>query len=73
MANLYRIFKDLLPEAPLLVGTVMAVQTAGCEVELPTGGIVFARGTATVGQQVFVRDGVVEGVAPTLTVVEIEI
>lgn len=73
MANLYRVFRDLIPEVPLLVGTVTAVQAGGCVVELPTGGTVSARGTATVGQSVFVRDGVIEGVAPTLAVVEIEI
>lgn len=73
MANLYRIFKDLLPEASLLVGTVTAVQTGGCVIELPDGSKVFARGVATVGQHVFVRDGVIEGVAPALTVVTIEI
>ena len=31
------------------------------------------RGAATVGNQVWVRDGVIEGDAPTLTLVEIEI
>lgn len=73
MANLYRIFKDLLPEASLLVGTVATVQTDGCVIALPGGGKVFARGTAIAGQQVFVRNGVIEGQAPALAVVEIEI
>lgn len=73
MANLYRVFRDLIPEAPLLIGAVAAVQAGGCVVSLPTGGTVFARGAATVGQNVFVRDGMIEGVAPTLAVVEIEI
>lgn len=73
MANLYRVFRDLIPEAPLLVGEVTAVQTGGCVVSLPAGGTVFARGVAAIGQQVFVRDGVIEGEAPALAVVEIEI
>lgn len=73
MANLFRIFKDLLPEASLLVGTVTTVQTGGCVIELPGGSKIFARGTATVDQHVFVRGGVIEGQAPALAVVEITV
>ncbi len=71
--NFYRLFRDLIPEQPLLVGTVTALLTGGCYVDLPDGGTVFARGTATVGQKVFVRDGVVEGIAPTLGIELIEV
>jgi hypothetical protein len=73
MPNFYRIFKDLVPEPPLLVGSVESVQSGGCYVDLPGGSRVFARGEATVGQQVFVRDGAIEGVAPSLPVEFIEI
>lgn len=73
MANLYRAFRDLMPEAPLLVGVVTAVETGGCVIELPDGSAVFARGEASMGQPVFVRDGVIQGNAPMLPVIEIEI
>lgn len=73
MPNFYRIFKDLIPDAPLLIGTVSVVQEGGCVITLPDDGVVFGRGSATVGQSVFVRDGVIEGVAPDLDVVDIEI
>lgn len=73
MANLYRVFKDLIPVNPLLVGIVTAVNTGACTVDLPTGGSVVARGVAVVGNTVFVRDGVIEGVAPSLTIETIEV
>lgn len=73
MANFYSLFKALLPAAPLLVGTVIAVQAGGCVVQLPDGSHIVARGTASVSQHVFVRDGVIEGQAPALSVVEIEV
>ena len=73
MANLYTVFKKLIPNAPLLVGEVVAVYTGGAAVTLQGGGTLRVRGVATVGQRVFVRDGVIEGAAPALTLVEIEV
>jgi hypothetical protein len=71
--NLWKRLKQLLPDAPLLVGTVDSVSAYGAIVELPDGSLVSVRGDATLGQQVFIRDGVIEGTAPTLTTVVIEI
>ncbi len=73
MSNLYRLFRKLIPDAPLLVGEVTDVRTGGCVVELPDGGTVFARGDASLTQKVFVRDGVIEGVAPSLAIETIEV
>jgi len=73
MGNLYQQFRALLPEVPLQVGTVVAVEAGAVTVALPGGGLLKARGTAEIGQTVFVRDGVVESVAPSLPVVLIEI
>lgn len=73
MANLYSVFKGLLPERPLLVGTVTSTYLGTHTITLIDGGVVAARGVATVGQQVFVRDGVVEGLAPALPQALIEI
>jgi len=42
-------------------------------VQLPGGGVVKARGVAGLGQKVFVRDGTVEAVAPSLPLELIEI
>lgn len=73
MPNIYRRFLDLIPDSPLQVGNVIAVGSFGCTVELPGGGLLQVRGTAVVGDQVFVKDGVIEATAPTLPIVLIEI
>lgn len=71
--NLWKRLKQLLPEPPLLIGVVDSVSTYGAVVELPDGSLVSVRGDATVGQQVFIRNGLIEGLAPSLTVTLIEI
>lgn len=63
MANLYRIFKDLIPESPLLIGEVVGAHPTNCDIALPDGAIITARGSAALGVKVFVRDGVIEGIA----------
>ena len=73
MPNFYQIFKELLPDAPLLVGVVDSTLAGGYTVSLPGGGTIFARGVATIGQTVFVRDGVIEGAAPSLSIETIEV
>jgi hypothetical protein len=71
MSNLYKKFLALVPNPPLLIGTVIGVDPA--HVQLPDGAIIVARGEALVGQRVFVRDGAIEGESPTLPVEVMEI
>lgn len=71
--NLYRRLRDLLPDAPLVVGSVVAVTASGAVVQLPDGSQIAARGEASLGQKVFVRDGLIEGSAPSLPTVLIEV
>lgn len=73
MSNPYKLLRDLLPEAPLQVGTVASASGGVVTVTLPGGGTVRARGEGFAGQRVFVRDGVVEGTAPALPVEIIEV
>lgn len=73
MRNLYSEFRALIPEAPLQVGTVTQVTGGVVTVQLPGGGLLKARGSAGVGQKVFVRDAVVEAIAPNLPVEVIDI
>lgn len=73
MRNIFKEFADLIPDAPLQVGTVTATDGAVATIELPGGGLLRARGDALVGQRVFVRDGLIEGDAPSLPIVAIEI
>jgi len=73
MHNVYEQFRQLLPDPPLQAGTVTEVGPGVVTVQLPGGGLVRARGSAELGQKVFVRDGTVEAVAPSLTLELIEI
>ena len=73
MHNLYEQFRQLIPDPPLQAGTVVGVGSGVVTVALPGGGLLKARGTANVGQKVFVRDDAVEGIAPSLTLEIIDI
>lgn len=73
MHNLYQQFRALLPDPPLQVGTVIAVSGGVVTVQMPGDGLLKARGDALVGQKVFVRDAVVEAIAPNLTLEIIDI
>ena len=73
MHNLYQQFRALLPHAPLQVGTVATASNGVVTVQLPGGGRLNARGQADIGQNVFVRDGVIEGLAPNLALEVIDI
>jgi hypothetical protein len=77
MPNLWRQFADLLPESPLLIGTVHAVHVDhsvtvvlldGGHLRVQTNGQI----AATTGQRVFVRAGEVIGPAPSLPVIDID-
>ena len=61
MHNLYRKFRQLLPDPPLQAGIVVEVGSSRAVIALPGGGLIHARGEATLGQTVFVRDGVKVG------------
>ena len=73
MRNLYSEFRALIPEAPLQAGTVTQLIGGDVTLQLPGGGFLKARGTAAVGQKVFVRDAVIEAIAQNLTLELIEI
>lgn len=73
MTNPYKFLKSILPDPALLVGDVIAVSNGTATIELPDLTTVQARGEAQVNDRVFVRDGVIEGPAPSLTVVAIDV
>ncbi len=73
MRNLYNAFRNLIPAPALQVGTVSAVANNLATIDLPGGGAIKARGSAAIGQTVFVRGNVIEGLAPSLPVEVIEI
>jgi len=75
--NPFQQFLALIPDPALQVGVVLAVVNDIATIELPGGGQVSARGPGVdhtlVGARVFVRAGVVEGLAPDLPVELIDI
>ena len=66
MHNLYEQFRQLIPDPPLQAGTVIDVGSGVVTVALPGGGRIKTRGSAALGQKVFVRDDAIEGIAPTV-------
>ncbi len=72
-ANPFARLKQLLAGPPLQVGIVTSVADGLVTVELPSGNSVRVRGDASVGGSVFIRDGVIEGDAPALPIVNIEV
>ena len=71
--NLWKAFSDLVARPPLQVATVLSVSGDVARVQLPGGGELLGRGDAQVGEKVFVRDGAIEGAAPSLPLFQIEI
>lgn len=57
----------------LQAGTISGVSSSQVMVTLPDGSVVSAIGSGSVGQRVYVRAGVIEGDAPNLPVVVVEI
>ena len=75
MRNLFKEFLALIPDPALQVGAVQSVSANVATVVLPGGSLLKARGVSPdlVGRNVFVRDGVIEGLAPDLPTEIIEI
>lgn len=71
MTNVYARFLSVLPKTPLLVGTVVSNYGENSIMSLIGGGVIAARGTGTVGQNYYVRNGVIETQAPNLTAFDI--
>lgn len=73
LTNPFAAWMSLQPPKRRQVGTVLMVDGSVITVELPSGGRLQVIGQATVGDRVFVRDGLIEGEAPTLTYISAEV
>lgn len=73
MSNLFTRFLGLLPQTPLRVGDVVSVDNGVAMIEEPGGSLSTARGDVSPGDRVFFRDGAIEGPAPNLTYVEVDV
>ena len=75
MRNLYQEFQNLIPQPALQVGTVETVTGNIAKVRLPGGDTLIVRGADSnlINQKVFVKNNVIEGLAPNLSTEIIEI
>lgn len=72
--NLWRRFQQLAsPPALLSIGAVIQADFGACTVQFLGGSTLRVQGAGTIGQNYFVRDGRLDGEAPILTVLEIEV
>ena len=75
MSNLYRALQQLLPQPALLIAEVLEVHSDNTStVEFPDGSQQRVRGAiVAVGLPAFVRNGIIEGLAPARIATVIEI
>lgn len=75
MRNLYQEFQKLIPQPAVQVGTVESVTGNIANVRLPGGDTLVVRGadSSLINQKVFVKNNVIEGLAPNLPTEIIEI
>lgn len=66
MFNPFAVFQSLIPTPQLAVGTITGVGGGVATILLLDGQTVQARGVGTTGARVFVKNGLIEGTAPTL-------
>lgn len=71
--NLYQRLRSLFPGSRRQIGTVTGISGSTVTVQLPDGSSTMVIGSAQVGTEVYFSNGVVDGVAPSLPVVVIEI
>ena len=71
--NPFKALINMIPLGKVDVGTVTATDEGGVTVTLQMGGVVHVRGEAAIGTRVYIKNGAVEGPAPNLTGVDIEV
>lgn len=71
--NFYKQLLGVLPNRPLQIGDVVDFVDGTATIEMLDGGRVQARGDVSIGDRVFFRDGAIEGPAPSLALVVIDI
>lgn len=72
-ANAFVRLARMLSGGPVQIGTVTAFSSGVATVEYPGGAKETVRGDTSVGQKVFVKDGVIQAQAPDLPLYEIAV
>lgn len=71
--NPYTRLIGLFPKDRLEIGMILSVDVGQARVQLLDGTTLTARGSGSIGDSVYVRAGVIEGLAPDLPAFNIEI
>ena len=73
--NIFRRLQELTPQPAVLIADVVAINADQTStVQFPDGSTLIVRGTTVaIGSPAFIRNGIVEGVAPSRTATVIEI
>lgn len=72
--NLWRRFQQLAsPPSLVTVGACVSADEDECTVEFPGGSRLRVKGAGEVGKNYFIRDGRLDGEAPTLAALVVEV
>jgi len=71
--NLYKRFTDLTGRSLRTVGTCISADFGECTIEYPGGTRIRAKGAGTPGTRYFVQEGKLDGEAPSLVSLEMEV
>ncbi len=73
MRNIWARFSDLSGRSLRTVGTCISADFGECTIQYPGGSVVRAKGAGTESTRYFVQDGRLDGEAPSLSSLTIEI
>lgn len=73
MKNLFKRFSDLTGRSLRTVGTCISTDAGECTIQYPGGSLVRVKGEGVVDTRYFVLEGRLDGEAPSLVSLEIEV
>ena len=73
MKNLFKRWSDLNGRSLRTVGTCISADYGECTIQYPGGSVVLVKGAGTTGTRYFVMDGRLDGEAPNLPSLTIEV
>lgn len=73
MKNLFKRFSDLTGRRLRTVGTCISADVGECTIQYPGGGLVRVKGAGVVDTHYFVLDGKLDGEAPILGSLTVEV